>query len=216
MCWRNFPQQFTISEPVRYCLRTVWSDGLPFNTSLGKRCGDVRREDRTAGEKPPEGALPQRSPEMRTQAVVKVGAIAASPIEGATQPQMTIPILLPCEGILGWLIYLAHACEMIQITLVVPENRLTLPKHVRLNQYANHVLYGLTCKVSPFLDLKANDASLAKRYSAPVTFGEIPATSYATFAHDVALEHVKVIEGYWSELHGGKITHFTSNPELQF
>jgi len=111
--------------------------------------------------------------------------------------------------------FLANRCELVQVCLRAPEEKLALPRAEQFNQLANQLLYTFTvaCDI-----LKSGNlhSPLAARYTSPLRFRNISSTSYASLTKDVALAHVKVVEDYWREIHGGKIVHVTLNPQYAF
>lgn len=110
---------------------------------------------------------------------------------------------------------LAATCELLQVCLRVPEEKLALSRTEQFSQLANRLLYTFTIASDALRNYGLHDA-LAARYTAPVRFGSISSSSYACLAKDVALAQVKVVEGYWREIHGGKIVHVTLNPQFRF
>ena len=105
------------------------------------------------------------------------------------------------EEVIERCLELAGICELIQTCLTAPQKDLALPRHEQFSrlaeQLARRFYYG---------ELSLSD-DLPNKHAGPVRFGGIYATCFAALAHDVALEHVKIIEGYWTELHDGKGQH---------
>lgn len=61
------------------------------------------------------------------------------------------------------------------------------------------------------------EPKLAARRDSPVRFRSAVASGcYVRLVRDVALNVVKIVEGYWRELHGGRITPATKDPRFEF